>query len=1270
MVCREKIARRKRANTRFTISPFIRNAKIQEKYFRSKIPIFALCTEFETHSNPFAMIYRLIPLTAMLLLLFTFSDIKAQLTRPVQMPPDFKVDTRIDNMGYWRQCAAWGLVPVQPYTVVPPARFTGTKILLRGVRVVDSPDICTTNEPSNSTQSENSIVINPNNEAVLLNSNNSTPQPSNGSVKGADALKSLDSGETWSGTVEGAGGPNSGDPAAVIDLNGRWFVGYIDNGNGQSVSWSDDNGATWTVKKVANGSFSNLLDKNHLWADVSPVSPYKNNLYNGWMSNNNIFVSRSVTHGTEWSSPVNISAATAAGSHNQGINFKCGPDGEVYAAWSVYDNWPGDEKAIGFARSFNGGETWEPAIRAINNTKGIRTSGVSQNMRVNSFPSMAVDISNSPYRGTIYVVWANIGVPGVNVGPGSSIYMIKSTDKGVTWSAPKRVNTDSTAGKHHYFPWIACDQATGYLSIVFYDNRNCAANEAEAWMAYSTNGGETFEDLKVSDVTFTPSPIPMMASKYMGDYLAIDSYGGKAFPCWTDTRSGHCLTYISPIDILIPSSSIQNIAQNLNDTTYGNSNGLMDYGETSLIGLEMKNTGNATAEGVTVELLCDHPHITILDPIETYGDFEPEQVKYIHDGYRFKVNDSIANNESVVFTVKATDQKDSITYSTFQLIAHAPDVTLLGMTISDPEPGGNNNGRLDPGETAMVIIETKNLGIWDAEQVVSYLNSQSGYLTIGNPSYAIGTLAAGQSVPVAFTVNVHPSAPVGSYATLHNQAVSKFRVTDKLFNVRIGLIVEDWETGDFSKFPWQFTKQSNPWTIDQVIRYEKLFSARTDDIGDSDTTGIFLTYHAAIDDSISFYRRVSTQPIKDVLKFYIDDAMVGLWSNFTDTAFRRSAYPVLAGTHTFRWVYEKNSALSQGDDACHIDFIVFPPEYKPSVNAGGDAEICSGDSYQLHGMAYSYDSVRWSTQGDGLFSETGILNPLYNPGSQDVSNGSVILTLTIFAKNNTTIHNSMTLTIAPPVSADAGPDSELCKGGVFNTSASALNFESVEWSTSGDGFFDQPGILHTGYYPGSGDLLAGTVTLTLKATGNASCPDAIDALSITLKDSPVIELGRDTVLCANASIVLDATTAQAATYLWSPSGKTTPVITVDSVGIGLSNRMITLAATGANGCLSLDSVRIGFRICGGIEEWNSVIAKVYPNPTKGLAELEITLPGTRMVNLAVRNAAGQTVFYKHGITVQGSLRYPIDLSGQPSGQYLIILSDDQGAITRKVTLRK
>ena len=102
---------------------------------------------------------------------------------------------------------------------------------------------------------------------------------------------------------------------------------------------------------------------------------------------------------------------------------------------------------------------------------------------------MACDISNSAYRGNLYIVWTNIGYPGVNTGTTGDVYMIKSTDQGNTWSAPLQINQNPPDSKNHYLPWITCDQANGYLSVVFYDGRNVPSNQAETYMAYSTDGG-------------------------------------------------------------------------------------------------------------------------------------------------------------------------------------------------------------------------------------------------------------------------------------------------------------------------------------------------------------------------------------------------------------------------------------------------------------------------------------------------------------------------------------------------------------------------------------------------------------------------------------------------------------------------------------------------------------------------------------------------------------------------------------------------------------
>ncbi len=475
------------------------------------------------------------------------------LTHSQQQNQD-KLDRRIDSQGYWKAAAERGLTTPNPHVSVAPARYTGSEIMSISVITENSPDVVVVS--GNTSQSENSIFVNPNDPENPLNSNNSTTQPGGGtSLYGADKLYSFDAGLTWQGDVQGPSGSNSGDPAALIGLNGRYYIGFINNASGQSVAWSDDQGATWQSAVVANApsGFGNLLDKNHMWIDNSPSSPYEGNLYNAWtafggQNDNDIEVSRSTDDGATWSSTINVSNSLNAGSHSQGVNISTGPGGEVYVTFCIYDNWPSDEDAIAMARSLDGGQTYE-SFRVIENIRGIRNTGTGKDMRVNAFPSSAADISNGPNRGNIYIVWTNVGYPGINTGSDKDVYIIRSEDGGDTWSAPIRVNQDPAGlGKEHYLPWITCDPVTGTLSVIFYDDRNVSSAQCEVFCANSYDGGETWEDFKVSDVSFTPSPIPGLASGYFGDY------------------TGTALAYVSPYTTSTISAPT-NLSANVNEET-------------------------------------------------------------------------------------------------------------------------------------------------------------------------------------------------------------------------------------------------------------------------------------------------------------------------------------------------------------------------------------------------------------------------------------------------------------------------------------------------------------------------------------------------------------------------------------------------------------------------------------------------------------------------------------------------------------------------------
>ena len=196
------------------------------------------------------------------LLIAVFSLVGFAQESAAQQGNDVKVDQRIWSQKYWKQMAEKGLVDLNKQQAVAPAKYTGSKIDALSVSTDDSPDVPVNNTTDN-TQSENSIFVNPNDFNNVLQSNNSTSNPVAG-VFGANWYVSSDGGASWVGSLQGTGGPNSGDPAVAIRLNGDFHNGYIHDSGGNGAAYSNDGGTTWTDVLVYPNPGS-LADKNHLW---------------------------------------------------------------------------------------------------------------------------------------------------------------------------------------------------------------------------------------------------------------------------------------------------------------------------------------------------------------------------------------------------------------------------------------------------------------------------------------------------------------------------------------------------------------------------------------------------------------------------------------------------------------------------------------------------------------------------------------------------------------------------------------------------------------------------------------------------------------------------------------------------------------------------------------------------------------------------------------------------------------------------------------------
>ncbi len=255
-------------------------------------------------------------------------------------------------------------------------------------------------------------------------------------------------------------------------------------------------------------------------------------------------------------------------------------------------------------------------------------------------------------------------------------------------------------------------------------------------------------------------------------------------------------------------------------------------------------------------------------------------------------------------------------------------------------------------------------------------------------------------------------------------------------------------------------------------------------------------YTAGADDSISFYRRVSSEPDFDFLHFYIDDILQGSWSG--ETTWGRVVYPVTAGTHTFKWIYVKDIFMSMGLDKAWIDYIEFPPPILPDVQVGPNDSTCAGDPYQLTATATGYDNLKWFTNGDGTFTTDTILEPIYTPGAQDIIDGEVKLMLRAFVQYGSSL-NSMVLTIrnGPVASITIDPKDTLCS---WQSGILSIEFTSGATYLWTPGEFTTPSIeIDTAVAGG-----LGTTTFNVVVTGSNGCTSA-DSVNITFKDCTAID---------------------------------------------------------------------------------------------------------------------------------------------------------------------
>lgn len=388
------------------------------------------------------------------------------------------------------------------------------------------------------------------------------------------------------------------------------------------------------------------------------------------------------------------------------------------------------------------------------------------------------------------------------------------------------------------------------------------------------------------------------------------------------------VTYLGQI-LVIPPNGPYVIRENIviNDSN-GNNNGFADYGESISLHVTLKNIGVDPASNVTATLSTTNSNITITDNNAAFGNITAGATQTVNNAFSFNVAGNIPDQDPVLFTVTATNGSN-IWNSGFSLYLNAPVLSVGTVQVNDA--GGNQNGRIDPGETVQIIFNTQNIGHAASPAATGTLNSNSAYAPIINNTVNAGFIQPGSSVPVSFEVTIDPSTPVGTPITFLYQCSASPYSASKNVTLSAGLIVEDWETNSFSAFPWNTTNTGNaPWQIISSGNvFEGGFAARSGVITDDQQSILSVTLNVISNDTISFFKKVSCENGSqygqwwDFLAFYINTNEMGKWDG--DVDWSREAFYVTSGSKTFKWMYSKDYIVSEGEDAAWIDFVVFPP---------------------------------------------------------------------------------------------------------------------------------------------------------------------------------------------------------------------------------------------------------------------------------------------------------------------------------------------------------
>ena len=397
-------------------------------------------------------------------------------------------------------------------------------------------------------------------------------------------------------------------------------------------------------------------------------------------------------------SPRAIIAATASDGQNSVPRFAKGSN-NVYAAWMRV---PAGARNIGFARSTDNGVTWSGPGNLANDFTAM--DEVLGNDRVNNAPSLAVDTSGGPNNGNLYVTYANN-----NNLDGADVMFQRSTNQGVTFSAPIRLNSRPGADRAQWFPWATVDSTSGRLYIFFYDQGGATTGDlTETMFLFSDDGGVTFsKPMPLTDRPFHAGYGNDTGQPNIGDYNQAVAKANSLFAVWAGAppivsfTDGQPATRMTVPDMIFKrnAAGVTRISASLGQVSFTDTggslagNGSIDPGEQVSFSLPLTNyvTNPLTASaltGVNATLSTSTANVIVTQSVSAYPNLAAGATAANTTPFTIAVGNNFVSGTPIELTLAVSSAQGSTALPFTQATGTPLTLQLLAQNFDGVAPGG------------------------------------------------------------------------------------------------------------------------------------------------------------------------------------------------------------------------------------------------------------------------------------------------------------------------------------------------------------------------------------------------------------------------------------------------------------------------------------------------------------------------------------------------------------------------------------------------------